>query len=209
MKKIDVCIVEDLRDIREGLISIISGYADFNLLGAFETADAAFIALPKLKPEVVIMDINLPGMSGVECVRQLKTTMPHMLFMMFTVFESSEQVFEALEAGASGYLLKRSSPAKIIEAVIELKDGGAPMSTEIARKVVASFQKPTLSKETDVLTNREKEILDQLAKGLLYKEIGANLNISTGTVRQHIHNIYEKLHVQNRTEALNKAFQRS
>jgi len=209
MKKIDVCIVEDLRDIREGLISIISGYADFNLLGAFETADAAFIALPKLKPEVVIMDINLPGMSGVECVRQLKTTMPHMQFMMFTVFESSEQVFEALEAGASGYLLKRSSPAKIIEAVIELKDGGAPMSTEIARKVVASFQKPTLSKETDVLTTREKEILDQLAKGLLYKEIGANLNISTGTVRQHIHNIYEKLHVQNRTEALNKAFQRS
>lgn len=209
MKKIDVCIVEDLRDIREGLISIISGYADFNLLGAFETADAAFIALPKLKPDVVIMDINLPGMSGVECVRQLKTTMPQMQFMMFTVFESSEQVFEALEAGASGYLLKRSSPAKIIEAVIELKDGGAPMSTEIARKVVASFQKPTLSKETDVLTNREKEILDQLAKGLLYKEIGANLNISTGTVRQHIHNIYEKLHVQNRTEALNKAFQRS
>ena len=209
MKKIDVCIVEDLRDIREGLISIISGYADFNLLGAFETADAAFIALPKLKPDVVIMDINLPGMSGVECVRQLKTTMPQMQFMMFTVFESSEQVFEALEAGASGYLLKRSSPAKIIEAVIELKDGGAPMSTEIARKVVASFQKPTLSKETDVLTTREKEILDQLAKGLLYKEIGANLNISTGTVRQHIHNIYEKLHVQNRTEALNKAFQRS
>ena len=209
MKKIDVCIVEDLRDIREGLISIISGYADFNLLGAFDTADAAFIALPKLKPEVVIMDINLPGMSGVECVRQLKTTMPQMQFMMFTVFESSEQVFEALEAGASGYLLKRSSPAKIIEAVIELKDGGAPMSTEIARKVVASFQKPTLSKETDVLTTREKEILDQLAKGLLYKEIGANLNISTGTVRQHIHNIYEKLHVQNRTEALNKAFQRS
>jgi DNA-binding NarL/FixJ family response regulator len=209
MKKIDVCIVEDLRDIREGLISIISGYADFNLLGAFETADAAFLELPKLKPEVVIMDINLPGMSGVECVRQLKTTTPQMQFMMFTVFESSEQVFEALEAGASGYLLKRSSPAKIIEAVIELKDGGAPMSTEIARKVVASFQKPTLSKETDVLTNREKEILDQLAKGLLYKEIGANLNISTGTVRQHIHNIYEKLHVQNRTEALNKAFQRS
>ena len=209
MKKIDVCIVEDLRDIREGLISIISGYADFNLLGAFETADAAFIALPKLKPEVVIMDINLPGMSGVECVRQLKTIVPQMQFMMFTVFESSEQVFEALEAGASGYLLKRSSPAKIIEAVIELKDGGAPMSTVIARKVVASFQKPTLSKETDVLTTREKEILDQLAKGLLYKEIGANLNISTGTVRQHIHNIYEKLHVQNRTEALNKAFQRS
>jgi DNA-binding NarL/FixJ family response regulator len=209
MKKIDVCIVEDLRDIREGLISIISGYADFNLLGAFETADAAFIALPKLKPEVVIMDINLPGMSGVECVRQLKTIVPQMQFMMFTVFESSEQVFEALEAGASGYLLKRSSPAKIIEAVIELKEGGAPMSTEIARKVVASFQKPTLSKETDVLTTREKEILDQLAKGLLYKEIGANLNISTGTVRQHIHNIYEKLHVQNRTEALNKAFQRS
>jgi DNA-binding NarL/FixJ family response regulator len=209
MKKIDVCIVEDLRDIREGLISIISGQSDFNLLGAFDTADGAFVELPKLKPEIVIMDINLPGMSGVECVRQLKTIIPQMQFMMFTVFESSEQVFEALEAGASGYLLKRSSPAKIIEAVIELKDGGAPMSTEIARKVVASFQKPSLSKETDVLTTREKEILDQLAKGLLYKEIGANLNISTGTVRQHIHNIYEKLHVQNRTEALNKAFQRS
>jgi DNA-binding NarL/FixJ family response regulator len=209
MKNIDVCIVEDLRDIREGLISIIGGHKDFNLLGAFDTADAAFIELPKLKPEIVIMDINLPGMSGVECVRQLKKLMPPMQFMMFTVFESSEQVFEALEAGASGYLLKRSTPAKIIEAVIELKDGGAPMSTEIARKVVASFQKPALSKETDLLTNREKEILDQLAKGLLYKEIGANLNISTGTVRQHIHNIYEKLHVQNRTEALNKAFQRS
>lgn len=209
MKKIDVCIVEDLRDIREGLISIISGYADFNLLASFETADAAFVELPKLKPDVVIMDINLPGMSGVECVRQLKTALPQLQFMMFTVFESSAQIFEALEAGASGYLLKRSSPAKIIEAVLEIKAGGAPMSTEIARKVVASFQKPALSKETDVLTSREKEILDQLAKGLLYKEIAANLNISTGTVRQHIHNIYEKMHVQNRTEALNKAFQRT
>ncbi len=153
------------------------------------------------------MDINLPGMSGVECIEKLKAKSPEIQFMMFTIYEDSEQVFDALSAGASGYLLKKTKPEKIIEAIKELHEGGAPMTAGIARRVVGSFQKQAhTSSEKSKLSARENEVLHFLAKGLLYKEIGTKLGISFGTVRQHIHKIYEKLHVQNKTEAINKVY---
>ena len=153
------------------------------------------------------MDINLPGMNGIECIRQVKDKSPDSQFMMFTVYENDEKVFEALKAGASGYLLKNTGLLQIVESLKELHHGGSPMSANIARKLVNLFRhSPKESVTVDVLSNRENEILQLLAKGLLYKEIADQLQISTGTVRQHIHNIYEKLHVQNRTEAINKAF---
>jgi DNA-binding NarL/FixJ family response regulator len=155
------------------------------------------------------MDINLPGMSGTECIKKVKEKSPKIQFMMFTIYEDSEQVYEALAAGASGYLLKKTPTEKILEALKELYEGGAPMSTHIARKVVSFFQKENKAAgEMTQLSNREKEVLALLSKGFLYKEISDQLFISTGTVRQHIHHIYEKLHVQNRMEAINKFYGR-
>lgn len=206
MKKIAVCIVEDMPEIRSGLESIIRQADDFLLLGSFASAEEALKGLPSLQPDVVIMDINLPGMDGIQCIRQLAQQCPATQFAMFTIYENNEQVFDALAAGASGYLLKNTPPDKILEALKELHEGGSPMSAHIARKVVASFKITTSNTAADVLSAREKEVLEALAKGLLYKEIAAKLNISTGTVRQHIHKIYDKLHVQNRTEALNKVY---
>jgi len=153
------------------------------------------------------MDISLPGMTGIECIRQVKDKSPNTQFMMFTVYENDEKVFEALKAGASGYLLKNTGLVQLVESIKELYSGGSPMSANIARKLVTVFREQ--QKETslvDVLSHRENEILQLLAKGLLYKEIAEQLAISVSTVRQHIHHIYEKLHVQNRTEAINKAF---
>ena len=153
------------------------------------------------------MDINLPGMNGIECIKMIKDKSPGTQFMMFTVYENDEKVFEALKAGASGYLLKNTGLVQLIESLKELHNGGSPMSANIARKLVTLFrneqkQAPSL----DSLSHRENEILQLLSKGLLYKEIADQLAISVSTVRQHIHHIYEKLHVQNRTEAINKAF---
>ncbi len=208
METVRVCVVEDLPEIREGIRFVINQTPGFECLAVFENAEDALSKLPEAQPHIVVMDINLPGMSGIECIRKVRASAPNTQFMMFTVFEDSEQVFEALAAGASGYILKKTPPHKIIEALYELYEGGSPMSASIARKVVNSFQKQSPREEVNSLSVREKEILDWLAKGLLYKEIADKLSISTGTVRQHIHNIYEKLHVQNRTEALNKVFGR-
>lgn len=208
MEAIRVSIVEDISEIREGLRFIINQTPGFACASAYDNAEQALQELPALHPDLVVMDINLPGMSGIECIRRVKALSPQVQFVMFTVFEDSEQVFEALAAGASGYLLKKTPPHKIIDALQELQEGGSPMSTAIARKVVASFQKQPPTNEVNKLSVREKTILDYLAQGLLYKEIAGRLSISTGTVRQHIHNIYEKLHVQNRTEALNKVYGR-
>ena len=171
------------------------------------TGEEALQKLPEIMPDIVIMDINLPGMNGIECIRQVKDKSPGTQFMMFTVYENDDKVFEALKAGASGYLLKNTGLLQIAESVKELHEGGSPMSANIARKMVNLFR--DTDKKTpflDLLSTREKEILQLLAKGLLYKEIAEQLNITTGTVRIHIHKIYEKLHVQNRTEAINKAF---
>ena len=156
------------------------------------------------------MDINLPGINGIECIKQLKQKIPHTQFMMFTVYENDENVFEALKAGATGYLLKNTEMAQITEALKDLHNGGSPMSVTIARKLVSVFQsQPKENASTDILSNRENEILHLLSKGLLYKEISDQLSISVNTVRQHIHNIYEKLHVQNRTEAINKIYSKN
>ena len=155
------------------------------------------------------MDINLPAMNGIECMTLIKDKMPGTQFMMCTVYENDDAIFSALESGATGYLLKRTSPAHILEAIRELHAGGSPMSSEIARRVVEAMHgRKKTSGLFETLTEREKEILEFLAKGLLYKEIAAELFISKETVKYHIHNIYDKLHVQTRTEALNKAYER-
>jgi DNA-binding NarL/FixJ family response regulator len=207
MTSIGVSIVEDIADIRHGLERILSGAPDFLLLSSYDNAENAITALPDIQPDIVIADIQLPGLSGIDCIRRVKAVCPSIQFMMFTISEDSEQVFEALEAGASGYLLKQTPQDRILDAVRELYQGGSPMSSGIARRVVSSFHKrSSQSGAPDVLSARENEVLQLLAKGLLYKEIGLRLQISTGTVRQHIHRIYGKLQVQNKTEAINKAF---
>lgn len=210
MPHIKLAIVEDLEEVIEGLAAFIKQDADLELAGIFRTAEAAAMELPIINPDIVIMDINLPGMNGIECIRQVKDKSPKTLFMMFTVYENDEKVFEALKAGASGYLLKNTGLFHITEALKELYNGGSPMSANIARKLVTHFRLHQVeTAPVEKLSNRENEILQLLAKGLLYKEIADNLSISTSTVRQHIHKIYEKLHVQNRTEAINKAFGKS
>jgi DNA-binding NarL/FixJ family response regulator len=204
---ISLVIVEDLDEVREGLHQFISLNKEFKVLDTYVTAEEALYELPKLKPDVVIMDINLPGVNGIDCIRELKQKIPKTQFMMFTVYENDEKVFEALKAGATGYLLKNTGLLQLVEALKELHNGGSPMSANIARKLVNIFQEKEKARvPVEVLSQRENEVLQQLAKGLLYKEIAEQLTISTATVRQHIHRIYEKLHVQNRTEALNKAF---
>ena len=204
---ISIDIVEDLDVVRNGLKDFISLSTDFLVVGAFKTGEEAFEHLPEIRPDIVIMDINLPGMNGIECIRRVKDKSPGTQFMMFTVYENDDKVFEALKAGASGYLLKNTGLLHIAESVKELHEGGSPMSANIARKMVNLFRDNDKKNPfLDLLSNREKEILQLLAKGLLYKEIAEQLGITTGTVRIHIHKIYEKLHVQNRTEAINKAF---
>jgi DNA-binding NarL/FixJ family response regulator len=207
MDQITVCIVEDNHDILQALEQIIMMSDGYKLLGSFTSAEEAVVGLPILHPNVVLMDINLGKMNGIECVKTVKPHHPEILFMMCTVYEEDEKIFEALAAGANGYMLKKTAPAKILEAIRELYEGGAPMSSQIARKVVNAFQKPH-SAQIDSLSNREAEILEYLAKGLLYKEIAAHLNIAQETVRKHVYHIYEKLHVNNRVEAVNKYFGR-
>jgi DNA-binding NarL/FixJ family response regulator len=211
--KIPVAIVEDNHDIRLALEQIIELSADYQLLGSCTSGEEALMRLPVLKPRVILMDIGLGGISGIEVVRELKPQYPDMLFMMCTIYDEDEKIFEALSAGANGYILKKTSPAKLLEGISELLDGGAPMTSQIARKVVAAFQnKPattnTAEAELATLSAREKEILEHLSKGLLYKEIADALGISSETVRKHVYHIYEKLHVSNRVEAVNKFFGR-
>lgn len=203
MEIICVSIVEDIPEIRDGLRFMINQTPGFVCISAYGNAEDAYKGLLEDKPHIAIMDVGLPRESGIECLKKLKPLMQNVQFIMFTIYEDSDQVFDALAAGASGYLLKNSSPDKIITALREVHEGGSPMSLSIARKVVNSFKMPV---EKNSLSVRETEILTLLSKGFLYKEIAEQLYISVGTVRQHIHNIYEKLHVQNRTEAINKAF---
>ena len=203
---ITIVIVEDLDEVRDGLKNFLALSNEFRILDTFKTAEEALYDIPRLMPDIVIMDISLPGMNGIECIRQVKDKSTSTQFMMFTVYENDEKVFEALKAGASGYLLKNTGLLHMVEALKELHNGGSPMSANIARKLVSVFRDSAKDVgELESLSNRENEILKLLSKGLLYKEIADQLGISTNTVRQHIHKIYEKLHVQNRTEAINKA----
>jgi DNA-binding NarL/FixJ family response regulator len=208
-EKITVSIVEDLDDIRNAMQVLINGSAGFECVHVYANAEEALEEMSSNDIDIVLMDIGLPGMNGIECMKILKPGMPKAQFMMCTVYDDDDHIFNALRSGASGYILKRTSPAQILEALRDLYEGGSPMSSEIARRVVHSMQ--NRGRRTDVvevLTTRESEILDYLAKGYLYKEIASELFISKETVKKHIHNIYDKLHVQNRTEALNKAYRR-
>ncbi|MBS1610113.1 MAG: response regulator transcription factor [Bacteroidetes bacterium] len=213
MKEIRVCIVDDNPDLRSALEEIIRMSDDYRCVGTMSNAKEAKLKLPGLKPDVVLMDINLGGdENGIDCVRDLKPQIQQTNFMMCTVYEENEKIFEALSAGASGYILKKTAPSKMLEAIRELYEGGAPMSSQIARKVVAAFQQKKSinqsSEKLEDLSNREKEILEQLSKGLMYKEIAAELHISPETVRKHVYHVYEKLHVTNRIEAVNKYYGR-
>src|ERR1700730_6892934 len=203
---IEVAIVEDVKEIREGLQLLIDGSIGFSCKEVYGTAELALESIPVTQPQVVLMDINLPGISGIECTRQLKIKFPRIQIIMSTVYEDHDNIFESLKAGATGYLLKRTEPGKILEAIQEVCDGGSPMSTNIARKVISIFQDRKANENAEVLTTKEKEILKLLAKGLRYKEIASELDIGLETVRSHVRNIYEKLQVQSRTEALNKIY---
>src|SRR5205807_9215912 len=206
---ITVSIVEDNEQLRGTLARVINRAEGFRCVSQYVDAEAALEGLPKDRPEVVLMDINLPGMNGVECVRQLKQTLPQMLVIMLTVYEDTENIFNALAAGAAGYLLKRTKSAELLEAIREVHRGGSPMTTHIARKVTQSFQKAGPSSQpTENLSEREQQVLDCLSQGFLYKEIAEKLGISYETVHTYIRRIYEKLQVRTRTEAVAKFLKR-
>ena len=202
---ITVSIVEDDARVRESLAGLISRAPGFQCISHYPTGEDALAEIPKKKPEVVLMDINLPGMSGIECVRKLKAVEPSCQIVMLTVYENTEQIFKALSNGASGYLLKATPPEELLSAIQDVHRGGSPMTSHIARKVVQSFQQsPTSAKATENLSPREQEVLELLAKGFLYKEIADQLHISFETVHTYIRRIYEKLQVRSRTEAVAK-----
>jgi DNA-binding NarL/FixJ family response regulator len=205
---ISVCIVEDILEIQNGLRAIIESDERFLLLKCFDNAEDAIKELPELVPNIVIADINLPGKSGIECVAAIKEVVPAIQFIMFTIYEDNDQVFEAIKAGANGYILKNTKPAKILEALVDLSEGGSPMSAKIARKVIASMQTNKQSTDIATLTARENEVLQLLSKGFLYKEIADKLEIATSTVKRHLSHVYQKLQVQNKTEAINKMYSR-
>ena len=206
---ITVGIVEDHRGLRRHLKTLFDESPGFRCVLAADSAEKALATVPENPPDVLLMDINLPGMSGVECTARLKDRMPELQVVMITVYEDAEVVFSALKAGACGYLLKRSTPAEILEAVCEVHQGGAPMSGEIARMVVGAFRAPSPKTPADSpMSAREKELLDLLAQGLPNKTIAERLGLSPMTIKSYLKSIYEKLHVHCRTEAVMKYLDR-
>ncbi len=203
--KIYVSNVEDDPRVRGGLARLVDSSPACRCVSRHETGEQGLAEIPDIKPDVVLMDINLPGMSGVECVRRLKPLVPATQIIMLTVYQNAENIFNALAAGATGYLLKQTPPAELLTAIEEVHAGGSPMSSHIARKIVQSFQRPvTPAVEGQTLTPRETEVLELLAKGFLYKEIAGMTQLTYATVHTHIRHIYEKLHVRSRTEAVAK-----
>ncbi|KAA3653085.1 MAG: DNA-binding response regulator [Bacteroidetes bacterium] len=202
--KLSVCIVEDEKHIREGIALFINESDGFSCEHTYSNSEQAIKEIPLLGIDVVLMDINLPGISGIKCVEYLNPICPKTQFLMFTSFDDSDSVFNALKVGANGYITKTTTPLKLLDAIIDIHKGGSPMSSHIARKIVNSFQATKTNSELKKLSTREIEILDLLDKGYRYKEIANHLFISTETVRTHIRNIYEKLQVNSRTEAINK-----
>lgn len=203
---IRIAIVEDNEEILRILRRIVDRAPELTCVCTAGSGEGALSLIPPLQPDVVIMDLRLPGMSGVECITRLKSLQPDLQIVVYTVHNNNEQVFQALQAGASGYILKRSTHAEILQAVLDVASGGAPMTGEIARKVVQSMWRKETSEpqSTDALTKREEEILGLLARGFVTKEIADHLSISIETVRFHVKNIYSKLHVRSRTEAVVK-----
>jgi NarL family two-component system response regulator LiaR len=205
MRPITVCIVEDDKEIAASLKQIVESSPLLLFSGLFGSVEAYEKNISELLPDVVVLDIGLPGKSGIEFLRNSRNVSPSTQYLMCSVFEDEEKIFDSLKAGAAGYIVKNSSPDKIIEAIIDIKNGGSPMSAAIARKVVGAFQKTEEPSEgMEQLTKREKEILYFLEDGLRYKEIASKLILSVETVRTHIRNIYVKLQVQSKIEALNK-----
>lgn len=206
MKKlITVSIVDDEADLREHIAGYLTAAGNVRCVSTYANAEAALKHLPQENPDVILMDINLGEMDGIECVRRLTGLMPQAQVLMLTVFEDTDQIFRALAAGASGYLLKRMPPKQLLEAVVDVCAGGSPMSAPIARKVVQSFKTtPARGDESADLSPREHAVLDGLAEGLAYKQIADQLGVSIHTVRNYIRRIYEKLHVRTRTEAVAK-----
>lgn len=203
-KQFKICIVEDQHDLREMMEVMIHDHADFQLVGSFSDAETAVKTIPLLMPDAVMMDINLPESSGIECVSQLKEKCPAMQFLMCTAYTDNDKIFDSLKAGASGYILKTDGPLNMMKALAEMLAGGSPMTLSIARKVVSSFRKQDETNPAiHTLTKREKEVLEKLAGGFINKEIATQLAISQQTVRTHIQNIYAKLHVNTRVEAAN------
>jgi DNA-binding NarL/FixJ family response regulator len=205
--RLNVAIVEDNNDIRTGLMMIINSTEELECRQTFSDAEEALRILPLSCPDIVLMDIDLPGMNGIEAIRKLKEQCTTTLYMMLTVYEDDDKIFNSLKAGASGYMLKKTPPIQLVEALKDLASGGSPMNTQIARKVVASFQQTEKKlTNTEELTKREIELLELLSKGFRYKEIADKLFISQDTVRTHIRNIYIKLQVNSKIEAINKVF---
>ncbi|OJW83396.1 MAG: DNA-binding response regulator [Bacteroidetes bacterium 46-16] len=208
---IKVVVIEDQKETRDMLAILINSSGEYECTGTFANSEDALEHIPRLLPDVALVDINLPGISGTECVARLRGLCPSVQYIMCTSLEDSDTIFAALQAGASGYITKSAPPAKMLEAINDVHNGGSPMSSQIARKVVAFFQQKEQVKnnaELQKLSPREQEILDFLSKGFRYKEIAATLFLSIETVRKHIHNIYEKLQVDSRTDALNKIYTR-
>lgn len=203
MLTINILIIEDQEEIRKGYEFLINNSEGFSCVG-YSNAETAVANLETIQPEVVLMDVNLPGMNGIEATRIIKEKMPDVRIMMFTIYENNENVFSALEAGASGYILKQTKPAQLIEAIKEIYNGGAPMSSQIAKMVVDTFQKKNIIETETTLTEREEEILRLLASGYRNKDVSEKLFISISTVKSHIYNIYQKLHVTSRVDAVNK-----
>ena len=204
---IAVSIVEDDPGVRSSLVKLINSSPGYRCVSQHSSAENALDEIPKLKPDVALMDINLPGINGVECVRKLKPMLPRTQVIMLTVYQNTDHIFKALAAGATGYLLKQTPPAELLAAIRDVNAGGSPMSGHIARKIVQSFQDTTSAAaraESDSLSPREAEVLDLLAKGFLYKEIADHMKISYATVHTHIRHVYEKLRVRSRTEAVAK-----
>jgi len=205
---IRVAIVEDDAGVRETLKKIVQKAPMLSFEGAYGSAEEAFDPITFNRPDVALVDINLPGKSGITLVAELKARVPKLQVMMITVYEDGDRIFDSLQAGASGYLLKRAHPQEIVQGIIQLHAGGAPMSAEVARKVVDFFKRRTkVESELKQLSARETEILRELSKGYRYKEIADRLNIGIETVRTHVHHIYEKLHVESRVEAVMKFVQ--
>jgi DNA-binding NarL/FixJ family response regulator len=206
---IKVSIVDDNEGIRSSLASLIRRSPSLELIGEYADGETAMKEIPGQPPDVVLMDINLPGMDGVECVRQLKSALPGLQVLMLTVYEDSESLFKSLKAGASGYLLKRTASSRLLEAIREVNTGGSPMTPQLARRVVQYFANPPqMESDLDKLTPGERDFLEQLAGGYAYKEIADRMKISIDTVRSYVRTVYEKLHVHSRTEAVVKYLKR-
>lgn len=197
-------LIEDTENYRAAIASLLGLSAEVQLAGSWRNAEAAIKEVPEILPDVILTDIQLPGLNGIECIRRLKKDCPNIQFLVLTVFEEDEKIFEALKAGASGYLLKSSSPEAIINAIKEIHSGGSPMSPGIARKIIRYFHEPSLEDGYAIFTEREKQVLELMSQGKLVKEIAADLDVTSHAIKKHVKNIYQKMQVQNKVEAVMK-----